>query len=156
MYIWIPWPLYSMFYWPVYAREEYLQSAQITQGSVSFPDHWHGSILVLVWISNHGPSKVWDEMPSVTNFNGCTVEVWDRISEFISYFIMVIITYPCWDKLYTMLVKGTPILFICCHLSHDVYVQGAVKLYLQIPKHTRFKRLLAPWWGRPTCFVEFS
>ena len=39
------------------------------------------------WISNHMPSKLWDEItyPS-PNFNGCTVEVWEWISNFHSIF----------------------------------------------------------------------
>ena len=31
------------------------------------------------------------------NFNGCTVEVREWASNFIPYFIMDVITYPCWD-----------------------------------------------------------
>ena len=31
------------------------------------------------------------------NFNGCIVEVWERTSNFIPYFIMDVITYSCWD-----------------------------------------------------------
>ena len=31
------------------------------------------------------------------NFNGCTVELWKWISNFISYFIMDVITSPYWD-----------------------------------------------------------
>ena len=32
--------------------------------------------LILAWISNHMPNKVWDEITySVLNFNGATVEV---------------------------------------------------------------------------------
>ena len=50
------------------------------------------------WISNHIPSKVWDEITyPFPNFNGYTVEVWEWISNFIPHFIMDIITYPWWD-----------------------------------------------------------
>ena len=31
------------------------------------------------------------------NFNGCTVEVWEWISNFITHFMMDVITYSCWD-----------------------------------------------------------
>ena len=36
----------------------------------------HGLTLIPAWISNHMPSKVWDEITyPFLNFNGCTVEV---------------------------------------------------------------------------------
>ena len=41
---------------------------------------------------------MWDEIThSLPNFNGCTVEVWEWISNFIPNFIMDVITHPCWD-----------------------------------------------------------
>ena len=50
------------------------------------------------WISNHLPGKGWDEItyPSI-NCNGCTVEAWELIGNFIPHFIMDVIDYPCWD-----------------------------------------------------------
>ena len=46
---------------------------------------------------------------------GCAVEVWEWISnaenvpfDVIPHFIMDVIIYPCWDKRWTMLVKGAP------------------------------------------------
>ena len=41
-------------------------------------------------------SKVWDEI-TIPNFNGCTVEVCEWISDFIPHFIMDVITNLCWD-----------------------------------------------------------
>ena len=42
----------------------------------------------LVWISNHMPNKVWDKIIyPFPNFNGCTVKVWEWISNFIPQFI---------------------------------------------------------------------
>ena len=38
-----------------------------------------------------------------TNFNGCTVEVWERISNFIPHFTGHVITYPRWDKINSVL-----------------------------------------------------
>ena len=63
--------------------------------------------------------KMWDEInfpfPNVgwitypfSNFNGCTVDVWEWISNFIVRFSMDANTYPCWDLSYTMLAKGAP------------------------------------------------
>ena len=45
------------------------------------------------------PSKMWDEIIyPFPNFNGYTIEVWERISHFIAHIIMHVITYPCWIK----------------------------------------------------------
>ena len=42
------------------------------------------------------PGKVWDEITyPFPNFNGCTVEVWEWISNFIPHFYEYVITYPC-------------------------------------------------------------
>ena len=52
-----------------------------------------GSLLLtqinfLVWISNHTPNKVWDKIiHPFPNFNGCTVKVWEWISNVIPQFI---------------------------------------------------------------------
>ena len=49
------------------------------------------------------------------NFNGCTVVVWEWISDFIPHFIMYLITYSCWWHkelqllLFLFLQLGTPI-----------------------------------------------
>ena len=48
-----------------------------------------------------------------SNFNGCTVEDLGWISTFISQFLTDVITYPCWDYDYTLLVEGAP---GCCQL----------------------------------------
>ena len=43
-------------------------------------------------------NKVWNDITyPFPDFNGATVEVWEWISNFISHFIMDVITYPCWD-----------------------------------------------------------
>ena len=56
------------------------------------------------WISNHQPSKMWDEITWTSpNFNGCTVEVWKWTSCFISHFIIDV--NPFWLIRQTMLVK---------------------------------------------------
>ena len=42
------------------------------------------------------PSEVWDEITyPFPNFNGCTVEVWEQISNFYPYFMVDVITHPC-------------------------------------------------------------
>ena len=40
------------------------------------------------------------------NFNGCTVEVQEWVSNFTPHFMMDVITYSYWDWSLTMLVKG--------------------------------------------------
>ena len=40
------------------------------------PLYYHGLTFIPVWISNHLPGKMWDEIIyPFLNFNGCTVEV---------------------------------------------------------------------------------
>ena len=47
---------------------------------------------------SHLVSKVCDEITyPFTNFNGCTVEVWEWINYFIPHFIMDAVTYLCLD-----------------------------------------------------------
>ena len=41
----------------------------------------------------------------IPNFNGCTVEVWDWMNNFIPHFTMTVITYPCWNESYFISVK---------------------------------------------------
>ena len=44
------------------------------------------------------PGNVWDEIPyPFPNFNDCTVEVWDGISNFIPHIIIDVITDPYLD-----------------------------------------------------------
>ena len=56
------------------------------------------NIFKFKWICNCIHYKAWDEMTyPFPNFNGCTVEVWEWISNLISHFIGRVITYACWD-----------------------------------------------------------
>ena len=58
----------------------------------------HGLFLIPVWISNHMPSKVWDEITyRFPNFYGATVEAREWISNVFARFIMDVITYLCGD-----------------------------------------------------------
>ena len=42
--------------------------------------------------------KVCDEITyPFPNFNSCTIDVWEHVSNFIPYFMMDVITYPLWD-----------------------------------------------------------
>ena len=54
------------------------------------------------------PSKTWNEITyPLQNLNGCPVEVWKWISNFIPHLIMdvITITYPCLDWIYSILAK---------------------------------------------------
>ena len=94
----------------------------------------HGLTLIPVWINNHTPSKEWDETADpFPNFNGCTVEVWELISNFIphlwtygcNYLSMLGLKlihinemaqyaiYPCWDKNGSMLTHWGRATHIC-------------------------------------------
>ena len=75
---------------------------------------YHQGPVVLTWINltrktNHIHDKMWDEITyPCQNFNGATVEVLEWISNFISHFIMAVITYPCLHQSWFMLVNGVP------------------------------------------------
>ena len=57
--------------------------------------------LIPAWISNYIHYNVWDEITSpFPNFNGCTVEVWEWISNLIPHITRHVIIYPCWDSIY--------------------------------------------------------
>ena len=52
----------------------------------------------LTRINNYINGNVWDEIIyPFPNFNGCTVEVWKWISNFIPHLNERMIIYPCWD-----------------------------------------------------------
>ena len=60
------------------------------------PLYLHGLTVIPTWMSNYIYHKVWDEITHpFPNFNGCTVEVREWISNFIPYFTMYVITYAC-------------------------------------------------------------
>ena len=56
---------------------------------------------------------MWDVITyTFPNFNGCIVEVWEWISDFIPYFREHMLCYSCWNQGQSMLVKG-PVLSKC-------------------------------------------
>ena len=62
------------------------------------PVYQQGLTLILAWVSNQMPSKVWDEITyTFPNFNGSAVEMWEWISNFIRNIIMVVSDFPCLD-----------------------------------------------------------
>ena len=61
-------------------------------------------IVIPAWISNGMLSKVWNDITYPCN--GATAQVWERTSKFISYIMMEVSIYPCWDSSQCMLAKG--------------------------------------------------
>ena len=56
------------------------------------PSYLHGLTLIPVWMSYHMPSNVWEEITyPFANLNGETVEVWERINNFIPHYMMFVI-----------------------------------------------------------------
>ena len=52
--------------------------------------------LVTVWISNYIHYDVWGGITyPFPNFNGCTIEVWEWMINFVQHFIGNVISYPC-------------------------------------------------------------
>ena len=59
---------------------------------------YDGKLVPPTWLSNHMPGKVWGEITyPFPNFNGCTFEVREWISNFIPHFSMGVIIYSYWD-----------------------------------------------------------
>ena len=84
------------------------------------------------------PSKVWDEITyTLPKFNGAAIEVWEWIGYFIWHFIMDAITYPCWGKSWTMLIKMGP--RDHCSTMKIVKGQKVHKLLLQTTNIVMFK-----------------
>ena len=83
----------------------YIYYVLIHLDSCSPKMHWHkgplsqhGLSLIPAWISNHMPSKVWDEITyPFPKRNGCIVDALEWISNCFSHCIMGVITFPCCD-----------------------------------------------------------
>ena len=66
------------------------------------------------------PSNVCDEINyPFPNVNGCTVQVWEWISNFITHFIMYIIIYPCSKRVPMLLLFHTQSKQQCCEDAND-------------------------------------
>ena len=56
-------------------------------GAIGDPFYSHGLTLTPAWISGHTPKKTWNEITyPFTNFNGCGVEVWEWLSNYITLY----------------------------------------------------------------------
>ena len=73
--------------------------SSMVQVNTRGPFYWHGSTLIPAGISNHIHNKVWDEITyPFPNFDGCTAEVWEWISNCNPHSSGHVITYPCSDS----------------------------------------------------------
>ena len=97
---------------------------------------------LLTWISNYIFYKMWDEVIyPFPNFIGCTVEVWEWLSNFISHLSGQVITYPCRDWTSSLLVsKGGPGSVILC-LHRNWRVRSLVEI-----THIANHKILRYWW----------
>ena len=57
------------------------------------PFYSYGLTVIPAWISNHIPNNVWGEITyQFPKLNGCTVQVWEWLNNFIPHIIMDAIT----------------------------------------------------------------
>ena len=71
---------------------------------------------------------MWDEITyAFPNFNSCTVEVWEWISNFGPHLTVHVITYRCWDWLNH--VSEGPLVVILLKLNVWVYAQLMIKMF---------------------------
>ena len=107
----LPWMSSNVFMWPYGNVNIFMLNNPWSSISVT-----HQGLLLLTLfqsnpacISSHTHYTVYDEITySFPNFNGCTVDVWEWMSNFVSHFTGCVITDPCWDLSSTMLVKWAP------------------------------------------------
>ena len=70
------------------------------------PLYRYGVTWIPLWISNYINSMVWDDITyQFPNSNGCTVELWGLITNFILHFTGC--QYLCRDSSKTMLINGS-------------------------------------------------
>ena len=79
--------------------------------------YWGLGPLLLTWFNlnpsmdklSHGRWSVGWNYLSTPKLQSCTVEVWEWIRNFIPHFVMVVITYPCWDSNGHVSKKGSQV-----------------------------------------------
>ena len=83
------------------------------------------------------------------NFNGCTLEVWEWISNFIPHIIMDVIIYPCSSQNVSSLLKSMPTCIRCQTFSKtnvDLFLIGPSGINLS---EIWIKKIPAKW--QPFC-----
>ena len=84
---WYCWLLLLGSVWFQWCLSNHLSTFSTMTMLVTLGPLYKYGFLILAWICNHMPCKVWDEITyPFPNFNSCTVEVWEWISNFISLY----------------------------------------------------------------------
>ena len=105
-------------------------------------------------ISNYMLKKVLDEITyPFPNFNGCTVEVWERINNFIPHIMMDVITYPCWYYMFIFIDKLSPC-WPWHNGSHTVYLGPIVAQHRVIGMSKPLHLYLISYWNEITSLLN--
>ena len=92
IYLWGSSPYHEFTVWPHKCLNHLKQWITSIMG--------HGLTLIPTRISNHMSNKVLGEITyPFPNSSGATVEIWEWISNFITHYMMYVITYQCRFKL---------------------------------------------------------
>ena len=104
------------------ARNTSTEAVQMNAQNTSYQRQlfcYHALIQIPAWRSNYMQYKVWDEITDrFPNFNEAAIGVWEWISNFIPHLTGNAITYPCWGKSSSMLIK-------VCTLHPKPYVHSS-------------------------------
>ena len=99
-----------------------------TRNYISCAFYIHGFTLIPAWTSHYIHYKMWHAITCpFPNFNGITVEVWLRISNFIPHFMIIAIIYTMLRWKLNYVSKGGP----SCLLSNVNY--SSMSSYSYIP-----------------------
>ena len=102
-------------------------------------------------ISNYVPYKVWDEITyPFPNFNGCTVEIWKRISNFVPHITEHMFTYPWWRH---QMETFSALLALCAGNSpvpgefpSQRPVTRGFDVFFDLPPNKRLSKQSWGWW----------
>ena len=82
-----------------YARNVHFPGSLFSKKNINY--------FIPVWINNLMPIEMrYESTYPFLNFNGTSIEVWEWISNFLSHFILNVITHACWDQSYIILING--------------------------------------------------
>ena len=88
--MWCTWKCYMLWMGKCYCKYPCIWKILCVCFILSWgPFHQHELTSISAWISHYMPNKVCDEVTyPFPNFNGCSIEVWELINNFIPHFIM--------------------------------------------------------------------
>ena len=92
---------------------------------------------LLSHVAEYWPNKSWDEITyPFPNFNGCTVDVWEWIRNFVPHHIMDVISYP-WCAIY---VTSSSMVKSCVYCGGNHIHQSEILVYrMGKSENIRFK-----------------